>query len=240
MLDVIAIAAHPDDAEACCGGLLLKLGRRGYRTAICDLTRGERGSNGSPEERAREAGEAARVLELSARLQLGFPDGEIDRRDAAQLAALVTLLRTHQPRILVAPHPRGRHPDHDETSALVRRAQFFCAVHGYAPGGPPVRRPVLLYGLDYFPLRPSFVVDVSGEMDGKRAALRCYRSQFERPPGSVATALNDPAYMQRIDTAARHYGEQIGCAAGEPYVVEGGVPVDDPVQLFTTTREVQP
>jgi bacillithiol biosynthesis deacetylase BshB1 len=240
MLDVIAFAAHPDDAEACCGGLLLKLARRGYRTAICDLTRGERGSNGTPVERAREAAAAAAQLGLASRLQLGLADGGLERRAPAQVACVVDLLRAHGPRLIVAPHPRGRHPDHAETSALVRRAHFFCAVHGYGTAHAPVERPVLLFGLDYYPLRPSFVVDVSAELAGKLAALRCYRSQFERAPGSVATLLNDPAYLQRVETAARHYGGQIGRAAGEPFVVEGGVPVDDPVRLFGPPCEVHP
>jgi len=240
MLDVIAFAAHPDDAEACCGGLLLKLARRGYRTAVCDLTRGERASNGSPEEREHEARAAAAQLELAARLQLELPDGRLDGRDAGQEAAVVDVLRLHTPRVIIAPHPRGRHPDHAEASALVRRAQFFCGVHHYVASHPPVERPVLLYGLDYYPLRPSFVVDVSAELTGKLAALRCYRSQFERVPGRVATLLNHPAHLQRIETAARHYGEQIGRAAGEPFVVQGGVPVDDPVQLFAPPREEGP
>lgn len=240
MLDVIAFAAHPDDSEACCGGLLLKLARRGYRTAVCDLSGGELGSNGTPAERQREAAAAAAVLGLAARLQLGLPDGGLDRRDAEQLAAVVGVLRTHAPRLIIAPHPRSRHPDHAEVTALVRRAQFFCGVRRSGPELPPVVRPALIYGLDYHPLRPSFVVDITAELADKLAALRCYRSQFERQAGSVATLLNDPAYLHRIETNARHYGQRIGCAAGEPYVIEAAVPVDDPVQVFAPASEVRP
>ncbi len=240
MLDVIAFAAHPDDAEACCGGLLLKLARRGYRTAICDLTRGELGSNGTPELRAREAAEASAVLQLSERMQLSLPDGGLDRHHPRQLLAVVGVLRSAAPRLIVAPPARSRHPDHREASGLVRRAQFFCGVHRYAPESPAVPRPVLLFGSDVHPARPSFVVDISAEIDSKLAALRCYRSQFERGAGDVPTVLNDPAHLQRIETAARWYGQQIGAAAGEPYTLERLLRVDDPVQQFALEPEVRP
>jgi N-acetylglucosamine malate deacetylase 1 len=240
MLDVIAFAAHPDDAEACCGGLLAKLARLGYRTAICDLTRGELGSNGTPETRAREAEAAGAVLKLASRLQLGLPDGGLDGRSPQQAAALVEVLRAHAPRLIVAPHPHSRHPDHAEVTALVRRAQFFCGVQRFAPGTTPVNRPALLFGLDFYPIQPSFVVDVSAELPAKIAALGCYRSQFERGAGQVATVLNDPGYLERIEIHARHYGQQIGTPAGEPFTIEGAVPVADPVQLLAPRSEVRP
>jgi N-acetylglucosamine malate deacetylase 1 len=239
MLDVIAFGAHPDDAEACCGGLLSKLAGRGYRTAICDLTRGELASNGTPEVRAREAEAAAAALALTLRLQLGLPDGGLQRDNAQQQLAVVAVLRAHAPRLVIAPYPRGRHPDHAEVTALVRRARFFSGVRHYHPASAPVHRPALLFGLDYYPLRPSFVVDVSAELHAKLAALSCYRSQFERTTESVGTHLNDAAYLRRIETNARAYGQRIGVAAGEPYVVEGGVPIDDPVQVFAADREVR-
>jgi bacillithiol biosynthesis deacetylase BshB1 len=233
MLDVIAFAAHPDDAEAACGGLLFTLAARGYRVAICDLTRGERGTNGSPEIRAAEAAAAARVLGLAARLQLGLPDGGLDGRASAQLEAVVRAIREHAPRIVIGPHEQSRHPDHLECAQLVRRAQFFCGLQRFLDDVPPVARPVHLRGLDWHPVAPSFVVDISAALTPKLEALRCYGSQFESGPGRAPTVLNDPAWMQRIETNARHYGSLIGRAAGEPYVVDGPVPLDDPVRTFT-------
>lgn len=230
MLDVLAFGAHPDDAETACGGLLAKLARRGYRVAICDLTRGELATNGTPDERAREAEAAARVLGLAARLQLALPDGGLDGGDPRQAEAVVRTLRAEAPRLVLGPHPHARHPDHVEAARLVRRARFFASVARFAPGvGPPVPRPVHLRALDFWPLRPSFVVDIGAELPTKLAALGCYRSQFERGEESRATILNDPAYLQRVETAARHYGALIGSSAGEPYVMDGAVPLDDPV-----------
>jgi len=120
----------------------------------------------------------------------------------------------------------------------VRRAVFFTAVPRFAPGTSAGARPVRLQAADYWPLRPSFVVDVSDALAKKLEALRCYRSQFERQGGAVPTHLNDPAFLRRIETDARHYGQLIGVAAGEAYVVDGGVPVDDPVATFAARREV--
>jgi bacillithiol biosynthesis deacetylase BshB1 len=239
-LDVLAFGAHPDDAEAACGGLLAKLAQRGYRVAICDLTRGELGSNGTPAERAAEAREAAAVLGVHERLGLELPDGALDGGDAGQIAAVVRLLRRRAPRLIIGPHARSRHPDHAEAARLLHRAQFFCAVGRFAPEAARVERPVLLRALDWEPMPdPSFVVDIGACLALKLAALRCYRTQFERRPGRVATVLNDPAYLRRVEVNAATYGQLIGAAAGEPYRIDGGVPVDDPVAYFAG-GDVQP
>lgn len=236
-VDVIAIGAHPDDVEAACGGLLAKLASGGRTVAICDLTRGELGSNGTVEERAREAAEAARVLGVAHRLGLGLPDGGLDGRDSAQTQTVVRMLREFRPRLVIAPHRRARHPDHVEAARLVTRAIFFAGVHRFAKEMPAIARPSLIHGLDYFAMRESFIVDVSRWMDTKLAALRCYASQFVRAAGAQATVLNDPAYMDRIRMHARWYGARIGCEAGEPYAYAAGVPVDDPVAVLGIDRE---
>jgi bacillithiol biosynthesis deacetylase BshB1 len=236
--DLLAIGAHPDDVEAACGGLLAKLAARGRHIAICDLTAGELGSNGSVEVREREAAAAARVLGVAQRLNLGLPDGGLDGGDATQTARVVRVMRQLRPRLVIAPHPRARHPDHVEAARLVRRARFFCGVHRFAPEVTAIPRPALIHGLDYHPMRAAFIVDVSEWMERKLEALRCYVSQFERSPGSQPTVLNAPAYLERIRAQARWYGMQIGCAHGEPYARTGGVPIDDPVAVFGAGEEL--
>jgi len=236
-LDVIAFGAHPDDAEAACGGLLVRLARAGYRVAICDLTRGELASNGSLEERAREAGEAASLLGLCARLDLGLPDGGLDGRDREQIAAVVRLLRERGPRLVIAPHDRSRHPDHTEAALLLRRAQFFTAVGRFASERSPTARPALLLAPDSYPVQPSFVVDIGDVLPTKLAALRCYRSQFERRSGSVPTFINDPGYLQRVETMAHAYGQLVGRPAAEPYVTETCLCLDDPLPALSAARE---
>lgn len=235
--DVIAFGAHPDDAEAACGGTLALLVRAGYRVSICDLTRGELASNGSPEERHAEAEEAAAVLGVQQRFCLQLPDGGIRADDAEQRRRLVAALRRHAPRLIVGPDAAARHPDHIAAAALLQQARFWCGVAGYDRGQPPVARPVLVRALDFYPLEPRFVVDVSATLALKLQALRCYRSQFQPTPGRVATFLNDPAYLQRIETNARTYGQLIGKAAGEPYGLDGPVPLQDPVATLAAGRE---
>jgi bacillithiol biosynthesis deacetylase BshB1 len=236
-LDVIAFAPHPDDAEAACGGLLAKLAGLGYRVAICDLTRGELATNGSVEERQTEAAEATRVLGLSARLNLELPDGGIHSEAEEQLHAVVETLRRHRPRLIVGPHEAARHPDHVEASALVRQAQFWCGVARRFPGLAPINRPVLLRALDFHAMAFSFIVDITEQIAAKILALRCYRSQFERGPATAATVLNDPAYLGRIETNARTYGQLIGRPAGEPYVIDAAVPMEDPVAALASTEK---
>jgi len=236
-LDVLACVAHPDDAETSCGGLLVKMSRRGYRVGICDLTRGELASNGTPEIRQQEAAAAAAVLQLTTRINLSLPDGGIDPHNPEQLLAVVRLLRQQQPRLLIAPHTGNRHPDHAATRALVQRAQFFMGVHGYDRSTPAVPRAVLVHALDYHPMEPSFLVDISDELSTKLQAIRCYRSQFEATEGSAPTVLNDRAFLQRIETNAAAYGQRMGCAAAEPYWMEAAVPLEDPIAALTTSRQ---
>jgi bacillithiol biosynthesis deacetylase BshB1 len=240
-LDILACGAHPDDMEIACGGLLLKMVRRGYRVAICDLTRGELASNGTPEIRQQEASAAGQVLQLSERFNLGLPDGALNAESPDQLLALVRLLRQQQPRMLIGPDGGGRHPDHAATNELVRRAQFFCGVAGYDRDTTSVLRPVHLQALDFHPMQASFVVDISDELPDKLKAIRCYRSQFEADEGSVPTLLNGSRFLQRITTNAATYGQQIGCAAGEPFRIEGVVPLEDPlVTLAGDDLEMRP
>jgi len=238
-VDVVAIGAHPDDVEASCGGLLAKLAARGRTIAVCDLTRGELGSNGTVEERAREAAHAAQVLGVEHRIGLELPDGGLDGRDPGQTQVVVRMLRQLRPRLVIAPHRRARHPDHVEAAELVGRAIFFAGVHRFANDMPAIERPTLIHGLDYFAMRDSFIVDVSPWMETKLAALRCYASQFVRAAGTQPTLLNDPAYMDRIRMHASWYGARIGCEAGEPYAYAAGVPVDDPVAVLGIDREVE-
>jgi len=240
-LDILAFGAHPDDMEIACGGLLLKMARRDYRVAICDLTRGELASNGTPEIRQEEAAAAGQVLRLVQRFNLGLPDGALSADSPESLLALVRLIRQQRPRMILCPHREARHPDHAATSELVRRAQFFCGVQGFDRDTTSVIRPVLLQALDYHPMPASFVVDITDELSDKMKAIRCYRSQFESVEGSTPTLLNDSHFLQRIATNAATYGQEIGCAAGEPFRIEGAVPMEDPLAILAANdREIRP
>jgi N-acetylglucosamine malate deacetylase 1 len=122
-LDILAIAAHRDDVEQTCGGTLLKMAQRGYRTGILDLTQGEMGTRGTAEERAREATEAARILRVSWRHALDIPDGRVENTWENRLK-VARVIREQRPRVVILPYWEGRHPDHYTTSKLGYEACF--------------------------------------------------------------------------------------------------------------------
>ncbi len=120
-LDALAIFSHPDDAELSVSGTLLKLKSQGYRTGVLDMTRGEMGTRGTPETRKQEAADAARILKLDTRINLGQPDGHIWATEAAR-TAVVRVLRSHAPKVLLTTHWDDPHPDHANTCRIVREA----------------------------------------------------------------------------------------------------------------------
>jgi LmbE family N-acetylglucosaminyl deacetylase len=132
-LDILALAAHRDDVEQTCGGTLLKMAERGYRTGIVDLTQGEMGTRGTAEDRAREAAEAARILKVSWRTALDIPDGRVENTWENRLK-VARVLRQQRPRVLILPYWEGRHPDHYTASVLGYEASFLAGLAKLAPG----------------------------------------------------------------------------------------------------------
>ncbi|MDT8340157.1 MAG: bacillithiol biosynthesis deacetylase BshB1 [Longimicrobiales bacterium] len=218
-LDVLAIMAHPDDAELLCGGALRKSSRTGERAGIVDLTRGEMGTRGSPEVRAREAARAAEILGLAERRNAGLPDGHLENSlDARRVVA--GLIRELRPRIVVTHWAEGRHPDHRVAAALVRDAAFLAGLRNFSASGAP-HRPLKVVHATAFredAEPPTFVVDITEDMEDKLAAIAAYESQFvgltqagEVYPGG-ARALPD-----QIRAACARYGSLIRQAYGEPF-----------------------
>lgn len=244
-LDILAFAPHPDDAEVCCGGLLISMAQKGYRTGIVDLTRGELGSNGSVADREREAAAAAEVMGLAIRENLGLPDGWLspwgghdlpqERRPAeAQVAKVVESIRRLQPEIVLLPWKQGRHPDHRAAHALVSRALFLCNIRKFETEPPSQRflpKQVLHYQMRYR-FRPSFVVDISHVAEQKQRAIHCYASQFQRREGSTPTLINDPNTLDAATIRDRYYGATIGVAHAEPYLCTNTLGITDPLAHF--------
>src|SRR5919205_3766739 len=129
-LDVLAVFSHPDDAELSVAGTLLKVKKLGYHTGVCDMTRGEMGTRGTPEIRAQEALEAARIMKLDVRLNLEQPDGHVWPTEVAR-TALVRVLRTHKPKVLITTHWDDPHPDHAATARIVREAARLASMRRY-------------------------------------------------------------------------------------------------------------
>jgi bacillithiol biosynthesis deacetylase BshB1 len=235
-VDLLAIAAHRDDAELSCGGTLAKAARQGYRTAILDLTRGEMGTRGSADLRASEASRAAEVLGVSARESLGLPDAGIENTPETR-ELLARAIRRFRPRVVIAPAAEGRHPDHGATAKLVRDACFVAGLAKIAPEVPKHRPHKVLHTVthrqDFH--RPTFVVDISEEFEQKLAAIRCYASQFDGElQGGEVYPTGEPLY-DVIRHYAAYYGSLIRTRYGEPYVTTETVRVDDVVALEVAT-----
>jgi bacillithiol biosynthesis deacetylase BshB1 len=233
-VDLLAIAAHRDDAELTCGGTLAKAVRAGHRVGILDLTEGESGTRGSAELRAREAAAAARVLGVHVRRNAGLPDARL-HNDEPSRERVVQVVRELRPRVVILPYPVGRHPDHRVAAELGRDACYLAGLARYTPrpGVEPYRPFKILYALAYRedPVKPSFVVDISGAFDAKLAAIRCYASQFDgaTAAGEIFPTGQDLYELIRVQSA--HYGSLIRVAYGEPYFTYETVAVDDVLAL---------
>jgi N-acetylglucosamine malate deacetylase 1 len=239
-LDVLAVFSHPDDAELSVAGTLLKLKSLGYRTGVCDLTRGEMGTRGTPEIRAGEAADAARIMRLDARLNLEQPDGHVWPTEVARIA-LVRLLRTHKPKVLVTTHEDDPHPDHANTSIIVRQAARLATMGRYdeESGLAPVPMPAIMHSLFSRRIVPSFVVDVSGFVDEKMNAIRAYKSQFfDAESKEPATRISARGFLEEIEVRMRYFGSLIGVAAGEPFYVREALNVGDPLALLTRPMNI--
>lgn len=225
-MDALFFGAHPDDIELTCGGLAALLASHGHRILLVDLTRGERASRGTPEERAAESAAAAQALGVAERTNLALPDCGLDRGDRAQLRAVVECLRAARPGLVVAPDRDDAHPDHVEASHLVTRACYLAGLARYEAGGERHRPARLLYSLYRGDARAHLVVDISSVWEQRLAALRAHASQLD-PARGPATYLTAPDFLGEVEARARVFGAAIGAARGEGYRTRGPLAVHD-------------
>ncbi|HEY8411947.1 MAG TPA: bacillithiol biosynthesis deacetylase BshB1 [Pyrinomonadaceae bacterium] len=239
-LDVLAVFSHPDDAELSVAGTLLKLKSLGYRTGVCDMTRGELGTRGTPEIRAEEAIAAARILGLDVRLNLEQPDGHVWPTEVAR-TALVRVLRTYRPKDLLTTHEDDPHPDHANTSIIVRQAARLASIGRYdeESGLAAMPMPAIMHSLFSRRIVPSFVVDVSEFVEEKMAAIRAHASQFYKADSDEPqTRISARGFLEEIEVRMRYFGSLIGVAAGEPFYVREALNVDDPIALLTRPMNI--
>ena len=218
-VDLLAFGPHPDDLEIGMGGTLALHADLGARVGLCDLTRGEMSSNGTPEERVAEAARAAAVVGARWRENLELPDGGL-AVVPEQVIAIVELIRRARPRVVAIPHARDRHPDHEAAYGLLVRAVFDAALRRFRAAGDPWR-PALVcsYFINDWAV-PTFVVDVTRAYERKRQALACYRSQFTTTaPGAVPTRLTSASFAQLIESRDAQFGAQSNVPFAEGFVV---------------------
>jgi N-acetylglucosamine malate deacetylase 1 len=222
-VDVLAIGAHPDDAEVGCGGVMLLATDAGLRVAVADLTAGERATRGTPDRRSAERDRATEALGLSARLDLGLPDGRLGT-DPSHRDEVIRLIREVRPAIVLAPYPQDRHPDHAAAGRLAREGSFLAGVGKVGRGEP--HRPDRVYHYQvHQPFTPSFVVDVSSVWDRKLAAVGAYRSQFGTEESEPETELAEGSFLSVVESQARVHGAMIGVERGEAFHSPGPVPL---------------
>jgi bacillithiol biosynthesis deacetylase BshB1 len=232
-LDLLAIAAHPDDVELTCGGTLIKMAQRGYKTGVLDLTAGEMGTRGTRETRAEEAALAAKHLGVSWRQVLGVPDSDVQpsRQHKLRLAAVIRELR---PRTVILPYWEARHPDHYHASTLGYEGCFLAGLKQAPIDGEAYRPFKVLYSMAFVTaVRPSFVVDITQQYEKRKKAILAYGSQF-RPAksekkGRVFLALDE--LEDEMNQLARYYGRMIDVKYGESFLVKELMKVEDVVKM---------
>jgi N-acetylglucosamine malate deacetylase 1 len=230
ILDVLAVAAHPDDVEQTCGGTLIRMAEKGYRTGVLDLTAGDMGTRGTPEERLREAQSAAQHMQLTWRDNLRLPDARLENSLAAR-TALALKFRELKPRVVILPYWEARHPDHYRAGEIGYEACFLAGLKKLEPQSEPHRPFKILYSSLYADVTPSFIVDISGQFERRMAALLSYRSQYGAAQEGAGLFPTEQELRDRLDAIARFYGNLIGVRYGEPFVVKEAMEIADIVAM---------
>jgi bacillithiol biosynthesis deacetylase BshB1 len=235
-VDILAIGAHPDDIELIAGGTLIRAQQLGRSTAVLDLAAGEMASRGSPDLRAKEAASAAKIMGLTTRENLGFPDsGILNTPETRAKVALV--IRRLQPRIVITHSLHGRHPDHPMVAQLVRDACFVAGLKKIEPKVPAYRPLKVIHALsfreDY--QKPTFVVDISDSFEKKLEAIAAYHSQFGEAVQAGEVYPNGEPLPDLIRHHAAHYGSLVRCRYGEPFYTTETMRVDDVSTLEVST-----
>ncbi|MBK6330244.1 MAG: bacillithiol biosynthesis deacetylase BshB1 [Bacteroidetes bacterium] len=222
-LDILAIAAHPDDAELSCSGTLLQHKQKGYKTGIIDLTQGELGSRGSIALRKQESDAATEIMQLDIRENLHFRDGFFQNDEKHQLA-LIQMIRKYQPDIVLANAPNDRHPDHGKAASLAKDACYYAGLvkietmldgqvqQAWRP------KKIFNYIQDQY-LEPDFIIDISDVIDQKMDCILAFKSQFlDDESNGPATYISSETYTNRVMYRNNLMGKKIGVAYGEGFL----------------------
>lgn len=231
-VDVLAIAAHPDDVELTCAGTLTRIKASGRRFAIVDLTQGEMGTRGTSATRKREAERAAEILGAEFRETLDLRDGGLERGRESELV-LIDLIRREKPRLILTSYPDDRHPDHRRTGELVTDSAFYAGLRKIETSHPAHRPQQTIYFSTAYLHTPTLVVDVTPFMEKRRRAIRAFSSQFHDPESSEPeTILSQKAFLETVEARARHFGFLIGVEFGEGFVSKRPPRIDDLLAAF--------
>lgn len=231
-LDVLAFSAHPDDIELAAAGTIIKLNKQGYAVGVADMTRGEFGTRGTMEIRQKEAEEAGKLMNLKVRECLDIPDGGVTVTRENHLKA-IRLLRKYRPSIVINHYWKARHADHMATSNIVTEACYLSGLAKIETGQERWRPKRILYHQLPFDVIPSFVVDISQEIDQKRKVVGAHKSQFFDPESKEPeTILSAPIFLEIQNTRMKYWGELIGVTHAEVFLTTEPFAIPDLVQAL--------
>jgi bacillithiol biosynthesis deacetylase BshB1 len=231
-VDVLAIAAHPDDVEMTCGGTLVQLKARGNRFGIVDLTHGEMGTRGTRETRRIEAERAAVILGADFRECLDFGDGGLAHSRQNELAVM-DVIRREKPRLVITSYPEDRHPDHARAGRLVTDAAFYAGLRKIETAHAAHRPQQTIYFSTGYVHEPDFIVDITAAMETRRAAIHAFASQFHSEGSAEPeTVVSQKMFLEAIDARARHFGFLAGVEFGEGFLARRPPRIDDLIGAF--------
>ena len=222
-VDILAIGVHPDDIELGCGGTIVKHIHLGFTVGAIDLTQGELGTRGSAEIRLKEAEASKKLMGLKFRENLGFEDGFVTADNKAYQFEIVKRIRKYQPDIVLCNAIDDRHPDHPHSASLVAKACFLAGLTKieteFDGGVQSAFRPnQVLHYIQWKPIKPDFVIDISGYMDAKLAAVKAYRSQFHDPTSlELETLISSKQFLDSVSYRASDLGRLIGVEYAEGF-----------------------
>jgi bacillithiol biosynthesis deacetylase BshB1 len=225
---VLAIAAHPDDVEITCAGLLIRMAELGYKTGILDLTRGELGTRGSAEIRREEAAAAAQIMGLTLRENANLPDSRLTL-DEASREIVAACIRRLRPTLVIVPAEGQRHPDHNAACSIAYAGIFAAGLANFPVDGPAHRPAQVLYTLWNAQQRPDLYVDITTQMERKLHAVAAYHSQFGALSPDGASANRDDIYSLLI-CEARVCGSRCGARYAEAYGLKQARLIQDPIR----------
>lgn len=232
-LDLLAIAAHPDDAELCAGGLIAKMVRLGHKVGVVDLTEGQMATRGSVASRREEAERASEILGLTVRENLGFMDGCIRAEDPEAVRKIVQAIRKYRPSVVLTGCVVDRHPDHYRTGQLVSDAAWLAGRAKYDTQQERHEIKRVLYYPQHFVKEVSFIIDISEDFETKLQAMLAFGSQLHQPNSTEpSTQISSKEFMGFWEGRSRYFGGLIGKTYGEPYFIHEQVEVVDPVALW--------
>ncbi len=232
LVDYLFFGAHPDDVEICAGGAILEFVANRRKVGIVDLTRGEMGTRGTARKRLQESLAAAHTVGAMFRHQLDFGDGNLEKGREHELE-IISILRRHRPKVVFAPWPDDRHPDHTRTGQIVTDAWFYSGLAKIDTGQEPHRPDAVVYYLQNYIPHPTFVVDITDSFKTKMTALKCYKSQFHNPRSKERmTFIAKKSFIDLIEARSRHFGALIGSEFGEGFVTKQPPRIDDVVVAY--------